>query len=255
MRSGNKKMKILIVTVAGSSTRFRKSLGMDVLKCLYYEKDITESLLYRIIHQPVKFDKYIIVGGYKFKELRETIECNYADYRDQMILVENQHFDEYGSGYSLYCGLKEALNYAYDEIVFAEGDLFFDAASFVEIFELNRNVITCNSDPICANKAVAFYFDERQRIHYIYDTGHHSFCVNEPFLAIYNSGQVWKFSDPILLKKVWQAMDARDWQGTNLVMIEKYFRQLDAADYKIVMFKKWGNCNTLTDFRNARRMG
>jgi hypothetical protein len=250
MCGGVKQMKILIVTVAGCSTRFRESLGKDVLKCLYYENDIKDSLLCRIIHQPVAFDKYIIVGGYQFKTLKETIERDYAEYHDRIVLVENTYFDVYGSGYSLYCGLKEALKYPYDEIVFAEGDLFFDTESFVKVFNSDNSVITCNADSICANKAVAFYFDEKKDIHYIYDTGHNSFCIKEPFLAIYNSAQIWKFTDKTLLEKVWQAMDDKDWHGTNLVMIENYFGKLDAKDYSIVKFKNWINCNTITDFEN-----
>ena len=56
-------MKVLIITVAGMSTRFSQSVGAPCLKCLYHEGRAKDSLLYRMLHQDGKFDRYVIVGG------------------------------------------------------------------------------------------------------------------------------------------------------------------------------------------------
>lgn len=241
-------MKILILTVAGLSTRFSKSIGKDVLKCIYYEKSVTESLLYRMLHQPVDFDKYIIVGGYEFDLLKAGINQDYPELCNKIELVYNEHFADYGSGYSLYCGIKKALNFDFDDIVFAEGDLFVDTITFQEVANSKKNVVTTNDDPILANKAVAFYIDRDKKIRYIYDTSHESLKIDEEFLGIFNSGQIWKFSDRNLVKVVYDSLEEVDWTGTNLVMVERYFRMLNEDEYESIRFKKWINCNTVDDF-------
>ena len=247
------KVKIFITTVAGSSTRFSKSLGKEVLKCIYYKESFSESLLYRMLSQPVEFDKYIIVGGYKFEELKTIIKEKFQKFKDKIKLVKNDFFIEYGSGYSLYCGLKEAFKYEFDEIVFAEGDLFVDTKSFVKVCNTIQNVITYNSDPILAKKAVVFYFDEKRVLHYIYDISHNILMIHEPFISIYNSGQLWKFVDRNLLQKIYYDMNRKEWQGTNLVMIEKYFRQLPIDNYELIRLNNWINCNTIEDFKKFKK--
>ena len=67
-------MKILIVTVAGMSTRFSKSVGKEVIKCLYNESDFSDSLISRLINQPCEYDRYIIVGGYRYNELVSSLK-------------------------------------------------------------------------------------------------------------------------------------------------------------------------------------
>lgn len=243
-------MKVMIITVAGCSTRFSNSIGRDVLKCLYYEKAFSESLMYQIMHKQCEFDKYIIVGGYKYNELESTVNNEFKDLRDRIDLVYNEHYIEYGSGYSLFCGIKKALEYNYSQIVFAEGDLYIDNDSFVKIFDCKHSVVTVNNDPILANKAVAFYLDVDNRIKYVYDIDHSMLRIDEPFLGIYNSGQVWKFSDRRLFENVFNSLDLSDWEGTNLVFVEKYFRQLATNEFQIIRFKDWINCNTVNDFRN-----
>lgn len=242
-------MRILIVTVAGLATRFSQSVGYDCLKCIYYPNNICESILYRILHQPVRFDKYIVVGGYRFEELRKTIEEQFDDLAKRIILVNNSHFAEYGSGYSLFCGLRTAAQFNFSQIVFAEGDLIIDTETFIKICNSPQNVITSNQDPILSNKSVVFYYNEQNRIHYLYDTGHNLLTVKEPFRAIYNSGQVWKFSDSVKLRQLLCQTHRDDWKGTNLIPIEKYFSQLEKDEYELIQFKKWINCNTISDFQ------
>lgn len=62
-------MKVLIVTVAGISSRFNRDTSRNVLKCLYYEDSPTHSLLYQIVCKVLDFERVIIVGGYLYDEL------------------------------------------------------------------------------------------------------------------------------------------------------------------------------------------
>jgi len=241
-------MKALIVAAAGMSTLFSRSLGRECLKCLYYKNSVKESLLYRMLAQPAAFDRYIIIGGYKFQELKEMVESEFQGIQREICLVYNEKFSEYGSGYSLFLGLKKALELCADEVVFAEGDLYVDRQSYMSVYRATGGVVTCNNEPISADRSVAFYFDRSDKVHYIYDTGHNALVIEEPFLSIYNSGQVWKFSDMGLWKEIIRLFGEKQWEGTNLVPIEAYFNRLGRNHYEVIQFRKWVNCNTVADF-------
>ena len=79
MCGGDERLKILVITVAGMSSRFSESLGYPCLKCLYHEEGIEASLLYRILHQNTKFDRYVIVGGFMYEELEKTVSHYFND--------------------------------------------------------------------------------------------------------------------------------------------------------------------------------
>ena len=131
-------MKIGIITVAGISSRFNQDISDEqkILKCLYYEKHPNNTLLYKMIEKISSFDKIIIVGGYKFSDLTEYVQ-KYIPQRikEKIILINNNHYYDLNSGYSLYLGIKEALgNYDdINEILFVEGDLDIDNESFSKI--------------------------------------------------------------------------------------------------------------------------
>lgn len=240
-----------IITVAGESTRFRKSVGRDVLKCLYTERTEKETLLFRLVALCAGFDRIIIVGGYRFHDLRSFVSCSLKDFAGKITLIENAHFSDFGSGYSLYEGLREAARSPADEIVFSEGDLFVDAETFGKIVRSDKNIVTANSEPIEAKKSVAFYTSETGAINYIYDTNHCTLRIDGPFLAIHNSGQVWKFRDTERLFSITDSLTEEERTGTNLVIVQKYFETLNPKEYDIMRFKKWINCNTIEDYRKA----
>jgi len=244
-------MKSLIITVAGMSRRFNKDTKEDVLKCVYYEDTPANSLISLQVHKAFDLvDEIIVVGGYKYEDLERFIREEMKDVNPKMKLVYNDHYSDYGSGYSLLKGLEVVSCHA-SEIIFVEGDLFFDAESVEKIITSSKDVISVNNDPILSNKAVALYFDAQDYPHYIYDTSHSCLEIREPFTAIYNSGQMWKFMNPTQVREICQSLTPEQERGTNLEIIQKYFGAYRSSQLDIVRINLWYNCNTVADYREA----
>ena len=244
-------MKSLIITVAGMSSRFNKDTKEDVLKCLYYEDTPAKSLLSLQVHKVYDYvDEIIVVGGYKYDNLEQFIREQMKDVNHKMKLVYNDHYHDYGSGYSLLKGIEVVSDDA-DEITFIEGDLFFDTESIEKIIKSPKDVISVNNDPILSNKAVALYFDANNYPHYIYDTSHSCLEIHEPFTAIFNSGQMWKFRNPSRVREICQFLTPEQEQGTNLEIIQKYFGAYKMSQLDIIRVCFWYNCNTVSDYRDS----
>lgn len=244
-------MKSLIITVAGMSSRFNKDTKENVLKCLYYEDTPANSLLSLQVHKAYNLvDEIVVVGGYKYEDLERFIRQEMKDVNYKMKLVYNDHYSDYGSGYSLLKGI-EVVSNEVSEITFIEGDLFFDTASVEKIITSPKDVISVNNEPILSNKAVALYFDAQNYPHYIYDTNHSCLEIHEPFTAIYNSGQMWKFMNPSRVREICQFLTPEQERGTNLEIIQKYFGAYKSSQLDIVRINLWYNCNTVADYREA----
>lgn len=244
-------MKSLIITVAGMSSRFNKDTKEDVLKCLYYEDKPENTLLSLQVHKTVDLvDEIIVVGGYKYDDLVAFIRDYMKDVNKKMKVVYNDHYHDYGSGYSLIKGI-EVVSDQTNEITFIEGDLFFDTESVEMIINSPKDVISVNNEPILSNKAVALYFDAYNYPHYIYDTSHSCLEIHEPFTAIYNSGQMWKFRNPARVREICQFLTPEQEQGTNLEIVQKYFGAYLKNQLDIVRVNLWYNCNTVADYRVA----
>lgn len=244
-------MKSLIITVAGMSSRFNKDTKENVLKCLYYEDTPANSLLSLQVHKTYDLvDEIIVVGGYKYEDLERFIRTEMKDVNHKMKLVYNDHYSDYGSGYSLLKGI-EMVSEKADEITFIEGDLFFDTDSVEQIINSKKDVISVNNEPILSNKAVALYFDAQNYPHYIYDTSHSCLEIHEPFTAIYNSGQMWKFMNPNRVHEICQYLTPEQVQGTNLEIIQYYFGVFEISQLDIVRVNLWFNCNTVSDYRDS----
>ena len=245
-------MRVLLLTVAGLSSRFSESVGYSCLKCIYHRQSVRESLLYRMLDRHELFDRIVIVGGFRFHELEEFVNREFAGIMYKLLLVENGHFADYGSGYSFQAGvraLEQDMGGAVcDELVFAEGDLFVDDESFRAVCMSDKSVMTYTAKPIYADKSVAFYLDMNGRPHYIYDTAHGSLRIDEPFKAVFNSGQVWKFSRPEVLRGILDGLGEEELQGTNLVPVNAYFQSIESGEVLLLGFRKWVNCNTVQDF-------
>ena len=130
-------MKYLIITVAGTASRFNRDTTKETLKCLYYKDDPRFTLLYQLIKNCGDYDKYIIVGGYLYAALAEYVKAQLGAYAGRIELIYNDHFKDYGSCYSLYKGV-EALKEA-GEVTFVEGDLFFRPENFRLVYEAEKS--------------------------------------------------------------------------------------------------------------------
>ena len=246
-------MKISIITVAGVSSRFNKDVPEDekILKCLYWKDNPKNTLIYKMLEKLSYCDKIIIVGGYKFQNLVDYIDVNVPEnLKEKIILAYNDHFSDLSSGYSLYLGIKEALDNfdSISEILFVEGDLDIDFESFSKVIASSKNVLTYNHEPIYSNKAVVLYQNENDEYHYLFNSDHGLLSIDEPFKAIFNSGQTWKFQNVELVKIANDNFKENLIEDTNLGIIQKYFDMLENESIEIIPLKHWVNCNTRKDY-------
>lgn len=243
-------MKSLIITVAGTARRFNEDTEEETLKCLYYKERPAYSLLSQILEKAAAFDEFIIVGGFLFDKLQQFIACHLGRYASRIRLIYNPEYSTYGSGYSLFLGIR-AVSPNASEIVFVEGDLYYDAPDFEQVVASPKDVLTINHEPIKANKAVVFYERPDGKVRYLYDISHRHLQIDEPFLAIYNSAQIWKFTHLSKLRDMIGNLSQEQLAGTNLEIIQAYFGVLDKAAYDIVPFDTWHNCNTVADYNQV----
>ena len=240
--------------MAGISSRFNKDVSEEdkILKCLYHEENPQDTLIYRMLEKTSYADKIIIVGGYKYDDLINYINNNLpCDLKDKISTVYNDHFSDLSSGYSLYLGIKESLdNFTdIDEILFVEGDLDIDTESFNKVVKSNNNVLTFNYEPIYSNKAVVLYQNENDGYHYLFNSDHGLLSLDEPFKAIFNSGQTWKFKDMEMLKIANDNFHENIIEDTNLGIIQKYFDLVDTDTIDMIGLMHWVNCNTREDYK------
>lgn len=246
-------MKALVLTVAGMSSRFSASLGHEALKCVHYEDDPRDTLLYRMLDMAEAFDRIVVVVGFRAEAVAEYLRVHTpAAARGKIRLADNAHYRYRGSGWSLYLGLEALEKEAKcGYIVFAEGDLFLDADGFREAANACCDLVTTGHAPIDARTAVALYFDAVGRPRFVYDVAHGLLEIREPFRSVHSSGQVWGFADPALLSAIRAELPEQAHYGTNLVLVNEYFRRTDPDRVKRLHFKTWINCNTIADYREA----
>lgn len=243
-------MKIAIVAVAGVSSRFNQGENEVVLKGIYTTTDDKKTLLYSILRKCTGFDKVVLVGGYQYESLKTYIELHREEFPFPIELVYNEHYSDLGTGYTLRVGLDECLREeACSEITLIEGDLFFDEASFEQVKEAQKSIATYNHKVIYSNKAVIAYVDLQERLKYVFSTSHGAVQIPEEFLAIYNSGQIWKFADMDITRKLVKEFPDEGWEGTNLKFVESYFGEVSADERKMLPLEVWENCNTRSDYQ------
>jgi len=241
-------MKILIIAAAGTASRFNKDTKTPVPKCIYYNEDPKNTILYQIFLKSTGIDKIILIGGYEFALLEDYVNTYLSGHSQKTEIIFNPHFEDYGSGYSLYLGIEASIKYKPCEIIFAEGDLFYNSEDFNKIVTSKNDVITSNTQPIEAQKSVVFYEDIKGNFKYLYDLKHKELRIKEPFCSIHNSAQIWKFTNTKKLFTVNKALSLPQKKGTNLVIIGKYFSQIKSKNISIIAMNTWVNCNTINDY-------
>lgn len=243
-------MRTLIVTVAGTATRFNKDTEKTTLKCLFYIDTPQYSLLYQILDKSRDIDEFIIVGGYLYDELSAFISKYLSAFLPKIKLVYNCHYMDYGSGYSLIKGI-ETVSKDCKEVLFVEGDLYFDKYSFDQVKYASRDTLTINREFITSRKAVALYVDMAGYIHYLYDTAHNALKIDEAFQAVYNSAQIWKFKSIDKLRSIIKSLTPSQIEGTNLEIIQAYFAGMPINTLELVPVNVWHNCNTVCDYQKV----
>ena len=242
----------LVLTSAGVSSRFSRSLGREVVKCLYSDGGPEDTILHRQVAaaSEMGLNPIVVVGGYRFGEVQEFCGRHLA-WVGGLELVKNAEFATTGTLHSLHLGLAAVLGLNVDAVVFAEGDLLFDIDSFRAVATGRKSVVSACPEPITAERSVALYFTLAGRVRYVYDPDHRQLIIPEPFRSIHNSAQVWKFHDLELLRMLGRGVGRERFDETNLGFIQEYFRTVEPDNIELVMFKDWFNCNTITDYRDA----
>lgn len=247
-------MKMVIVAAAGVSSRFNENESKPVLKGIYTTTNYQKTLLYSILRKCTGFDKVVLVGGYQYEELKDYVDACRKDFAFQIQLVYNPCYQELGTGYTLKMGLEACLKEeTCSEITMVEGDLFFDEESFEQIKISEKNIAAYTYEVICSNKAVIAYVNQQKKLKYVFSTSHGAVEITEPFLEIYNSGQIWKFTDAARVAHLMQEMPQEKWAGTNLNFIEAYFSGIEENEREMFPLKIWENCNTRTDYLKYAR--
>ena len=246
-------MCVAIITMAGGSSRFNEGQEKKALKGIYFEESPRETLLYSILRKCSGCKKVVLVGGYQYENLNEYVDTYRNEFPFEIEMVYNSLYERYGSGYSLWKGLERCFSHReFSDIIFIEGDLYFDSESFEQIKKSELSCITYNYQPILSNKAVIAYMDKMERIRYAFNVTHGLLQIAEPFSMIINSGQIWKFADQDRVGQLLSEMKEEEWQGTNLVFIEKYFEGISKEKIGFFGLKEWENCNTREDYRKNK---
>ena len=248
----DKDMRIAIITVAGISSRFNQGIDENkkTLKAIYSDCEKGRTLLSHLIRQCSYADKIIVVGGYKYSDLKSYIEESIPiSLRNKITTVQNEHYSDLSSGYSLYLGLEAAFTEKnIRDILFVEGDLDIDDGSFQSVAVSDHTVLTSTYETIEASKSVVFYEDSAGRYRYAFNSQHGLLHITEPFSKIMNSGQLWKFNDMDMLKKAKEKFFITDKGGTNLSIVQKYLDGISPGSIEIIRLQKWTNCNTREDY-------
>ena len=249
-------MKVAIITIAGVSSRFNEGIPENEKKhkAIYTEGSSDDTLLYHLLCKCSFADKIIVVGGNKYEDVQAYCASLPSDLSSKISLVYNPHFADLASGYSLYVGLKslEPDASSVSEVLFVEGDLDIDKASFDKVIESSSNVLTYSYEPIYANKAVVLYKDANDRFRYAFNSSHGLLTIDSPFSVILNSGQMWKFTDISALLSANSRFFTECPDETNLKIIQNYIDLCDPSSFELVGLSRWTNCNTREDYKKIK---
>lgn len=243
-------MRTFITTVAGQSSRFNRSCAEPVLKCLYHTEKTPECMLYRLLRQAgsAGFDRLIVVGGYRYQDLQRAIEAYQCP---GVELIYNPRWQDSGSMYSLYYGVLAAAGAA--EILFCEGDIITDSGSFEKLASMGRDSFSIAREPIFADRSVVAYQGPEDRLHYLFDANHGMLSFPDRVKAVFHSAQAWNIQDAGAFMRLNGQLTQTERQGTNLVLIERYFKEFPMNELGAVTMDPWINCNTREDFARFER--
>jgi len=246
-------MKAAIITIAGISSRFNEGIPANeqCQKALYYQGNKDNTLLFHLLNKCLFADRIMLVCGNRFNEVKDYYALLPKNVKEKTELVYNEHYEDLSSGYSLYVGIKALFEKYKDieEVLFVEGDLDVDDASFQKVVDSSKDVLTYSFEPIYANKAVVLYSNAENRYKYAFNSSHGLLQIEEPFSVILNSGQIWKFKNTERLKAANEKFYNENKEDSNLGIIRNYVDASDSREFDLVGLLRWMNCNTRDDYQ------
>lgn len=259
-------MKDVIITLAGASSRFSRSVGKPAHKSIYGTND--KCLLFKMLDQ-IKHSKnvknVIIVTGYQHDEVTSMIHAWNNDKNPELdgfsqmniFITYNPNWDETGSNESMLWGLllwNTLGKLKGESLVCIEGDL--SVSNLEEL--LNAKVptisrVTSNAQTILdASRDVLCCIFPDGIVEWVYDREHKAFPISEQYAKIFASGQIWEFNTNSErfteeMKHLTDYIKVKDiCNQTNLDIISRL-----TFDPEIFVLEDWVNCNTIDDLVKA----
>lgn len=258
-------MKDVIITLAGASSRFSKSIGKPAHKSIYGTND--KCLLFKMLDQ-IKHSKnvknVVIVTGYQHDEVSSMIYAWNHDKNPELdgfsqmniFITYNLNWDETGSNESMLKGLHcwNQIKDKGESVVCIEGDL--SVSNLEEL--LNTKVptisrVTSNAQTILdASRDVLCCVFPDGRVEWVYDKTHKAFLIHEQYAKIFASGQIWEFNTN-------SERFTEEMKHLNEYLADRYIcyqTNLDIIsrltfDPEIFVLEDWVNCNTIDDLIKA----
>lgn len=257
--------KHAIITVAGSSTRFSKSVNQMAHKSLWPvpaldNKCLLEWQIRTLLEAGI--EDIVVVTGYMADEVYKAFDrmAIHTDWYRDVHFIYNPSFSTTGSYLSMYLGfikiqelIKNAVAMIPDSVILIEGDVY---ASNLKEFcmlpptDFDLRPTTNGKSVIRADRDVLGIVSKNDSIYWAYDPYHEALQIPPSFAKyMFNSGQIWEinwYSDAI--EKIDQYGGTVDEHKTNLSFIE-FFGSSDEP----FELKNWTNANTIEDINNINK--
>ena len=255
--------KYAIITAAGCSTRFSKSIGFKCHKSLtpvdgLDGKSLLKWQIETLIDNGV--EQVFAVGGYMFNIFKSQIDSLEQKYQDKVEKVFNSKYSTTGSYLSMFLGfdrMYQLIGYGIipepTSIICVEGDVYAsNLAEFVaKPFDYSNCTIrpTTNGKSVLrADRDVIGVIDDCGLLSWKYSTKHSEFTnVPSSIKMLFNSGQIWEICMKSLnWRKVHEQLGQQSYKNdTNLTFID-YFSDKPDTPFEL---KDWINANTVDDLR------
>lgn len=255
--------KYAIITAAGCSTRFSKSIGFECHKSLtpvdgLGGKSLLKWQIETLIDNGV--ERVFAVGGYMFNIFNSQINNLEQKYKGKVEKVFNSEYLTTGSYLSMFLGfdrmyqlIKSGSIPEPTSIICVEGDVYAsNLGEFAAMpFDYGNYTIrpTTNGKSVLrADRDVIGVIDDCGLLSWKYSTKHSEFTnVPASIKMVFNSGQIWEICMKFLdWRKVHKQLDQQSYKNdTNLMFID-YFSDEPDTPFEL---KDWVNANTVNDIR------
>lgn len=258
--------KYAIITAAGCSTRFSKSIGFEYHKSLtpvagLDGKSLLKWQIETLIDNGV--ERVFAVGGYMFNIFVSQINDLEPKYKEKVSAIFNSEYFVTGSYLSMFLGfdrmyqlIKQNAIPEPTSIICVEGDVYAsNLGEFVTKPFAHSNTIrpTTNGKSVLrADRDVIGVIDDYGLLSWKYSTKHSEFTnIPSSIKMIFNSGQIWeicvKFID---WGNAHKQLDQQSYKNdTNLTFID-YFSNVPDTPFEL---KGWVNANTIEDLNNINK--